>query len=47
MVTLEIPKGVTVIGGYTFKNCISLQTVTLSSNLERIGEAVFYGCTSC
>ncbi|MDE5798266.1 MAG: leucine-rich repeat domain-containing protein [Treponemataceae bacterium] len=49
--TVTIPKGVKVIGDTlwgdgTFKNCTSLESVTLSRGVAVIGEHVFYGCTS-
>lgn len=43
---ISIPNTVTMIGSSAFKNCIYLDSVSLSSNLESIGTAAFEGCES-
>lgn len=48
---IEIPDGVTEIGGYDwssgcFAGCYALAEVKLSKNLNKIGGYAFYGCTS-
>ena len=34
------------VGGYAFKSCTKLQSVSLSSSTTDIGQEAFYGCTS-
>ena len=41
-----IPDNVTTIAEYAFVNCVSLTSVTISSNVTFIGYDVFEGCTS-
>ena len=46
-VSAVVPEGVTELSGeYSFENCKTLETVTLPSSLEVIGEGAFSGCSS-
>ena len=40
-----IPSDVTSIGGYAFRSCTNLTSVTIHENVTEIGSAAFYGCT--
>lgn len=42
--TLNLPEGLTVIGGYAFYNCFNLKKVTIPSNVERIEDQAFVAC---
>lgn len=44
--SVSIPRGLTHLGDYAFKNCKNLYHVWLPSTLKRIGESAFYGCQS-
>lgn len=47
LISIAIPSSVTSIGGWTFEDCISLQTVTFGANsqLKSIGWDAFIGCS--
>ena len=42
----KIPDGVTSIDDYTFKDCISLTSITIPDGVTSIGSSAFEGCTS-
>ena len=42
---VTVPKGVTKIGSYAFRNCKKLTKVTLPSTLKEVGTSAFYGCS--
>ena len=42
----KIPDGVTSIGDYTFKDCISLTSITIPESVKEIGYSAFEGCAS-
>lgn len=44
LTTVKIPNSIKVLENYTFSNCENLKTVTLSNNLQSIGERCFKGC---
>ena len=46
IVNLQIPKGVTTIGGGAFSGCTSLASVTIPEGVTTIGDAAFSDCTS-
>ena len=46
LTSITIPDSVTSMYDYTFYDCQNLQRVTLSSNLQYIGEMAFYNCKS-
>ncbi len=43
---LVIPDGVTSIGGYAFRDCTGLASITIPGSVTSIGEYAFYGCNS-
>lgn len=43
---MNIPDEVTVIDGYTFRNCKILKKITIGSNVVRIANGAFAGCTN-
>ena len=43
---VEIPDGVTRLGGAAFANCSSLKTVVIGSRVTRLEQAVFYNSSS-
>ncbi len=45
-VLVEIPYGVTRIGGNAFSGCTSITAVSLPDTLTSIGSLAFFGCTS-
>ena len=45
MLDLQIPDGVTSIGGSAFKGCSGLTSVTIPNSVTRIGSDAFYGCS--
>lgn len=46
LTSITIPDSVTSMYDYAFYDCQNLQRVTLSSNLQYIGEMAFYNCKS-
>ncbi len=44
IICVTIPKSVTMIGGYAFKNCLNLTRVEILSGVETIGEEAFAYC---
>ncbi len=44
LISAVIPDTVTTLKSHAFTNCINLATVSLSSNIETIGERCFSGC---
>ncbi len=46
LTSIEIPAGVTTIGGSAFQSCRSLSSITLPAGVKTIGNAAFWGCTS-
>ena len=44
--SIKIPKCVTSIGGYAFRDCSSLKSIKLSEGITSIGEYAFAGCSS-
>ncbi|MBQ2364876.1 MAG: leucine-rich repeat domain-containing protein, partial [Alistipes sp.] len=46
LTSITIPSSVTNMYAYTFYECINLQSVELSDNLQLIGEMSFYKCSS-
>ena len=44
--TFDVPNGVTNIANSAFRNCTSLESVTISSGVTNIGSAAFYECSS-
>ena len=42
----EIPEGVTSIGGYAFRGCSRLMSVTIPKSVTGIGHEAFYSCSS-
>ena len=44
--SVVIPDSIKTIGARAFKNCINLEKVTLSNNIEFLYEETFYGCKS-
>ena len=45
MFDLQIPDGVTSIGGYAFKGCSGLTSVTIPDSVKSIGSGAFSGCS--
>ena len=43
--TITIPNGVTSIGIYAFKDCLSLTTITIPNSVTSIGDGAFSGCS--
>ena len=43
--SLEIPSGVTTIGGCAFRNCSGLTSLTLPSSVTSIGDCAFESCS--
>lgn len=43
--SIEVPAGVTTIGGATFANCTSLHTVALKGTVQSLGKMAFMNCT--
>jgi hypothetical protein len=43
---VEIPDGVTEIGGLAFRDCSSLESVSIPSSVAEIGEDAFFHCSS-
>ena len=41
----SIPKGVTLIGDYAFRDCSSLTSITIPEGVTSIGISAFYGCS--
>jgi hypothetical protein len=39
-----IPEKIYTIPGYTFEDCISLESVNIPNTVTRIGERAFWGC---
>ncbi|MFA5449308.1 MAG: leucine-rich repeat domain-containing protein [Clostridia bacterium] len=46
MLEITIPKGVTKIDNWLFRNCYNLHTVVLHSNIQSIGRNSFEKCYS-
>ena len=44
--SVEIPDGVTEIGGLAFRDCSSLESVSIPSSVAEIGEDAFFHCSS-
>ena len=44
--SVEIPDGVTEIGGLAFRDCSSLESVSIPSSVTKIGEDAFFHCSS-
>ena len=44
--SVMVPDSITNIGSLAFSNCTTLETLTISSNVETIQEDVFYGCNN-
>ncbi|BDC96664.1 leucine-rich repeat domain-containing protein [Treponema saccharophilum] len=44
--SVEIPDGVTEIGGLAFRDCSSLESVSIPSSVAEIGEYAFFHCSS-
>ena len=44
--SVEIPEGVTEIGGLAFRDCSSLESVSIPSSVAEIGEYAFFHCSS-
>lgn len=42
---IHIPDSVTVVFPRAFLNCVSLRTISFPGTIQKIGNAVFYGCT--
>jgi hypothetical protein len=42
---VEIPNGVTSIGGWAFYNCTGLTSITIPDSVTSIGGGAFYNCT--
>lgn len=42
--SIEVPAGVTTIGGATFANCTSLHTVALKGTVQSLGKMAFMNC---
>lgn len=42
---VTVPKSITKIGSYAFRNCKKLTKVTLPSTLKEVGTSAFYGCS--
>ena len=43
---IELPYGITEIGGWAFNGCTSLQSIVLPDSVTEIGDYAFSGCTS-
>ena len=43
---VELPEGITELGGAAFRGCVNLKTVGLPSTLITIGDCAFYECTA-
>ena len=43
---INLPDGLTVIGGSAFKGCTSLKEITIPGSVTTINGSAFYGCTS-
>ena len=46
LTSVTIPKSVTEICMYAFRNCTSLTTITIPNSVDEIGDKVFYGCSN-
>ncbi|GMH85806.1 hypothetical protein TrVE_jg1728 [Triparma verrucosa] len=46
LVAVDIPKGITIIGNWSFANCISLKRITFPKSLTSIGAYSFTNCSS-
>ena len=46
LASIEIPQGVTSIGGGAFQNCTSLASIEIPQGVTRIGDGAFQNCTS-
>lgn len=44
--SVVVSDSITNIGSLAFSNCTTLETLTISSNVETIQEGVFYGCNN-
>lgn len=44
--SVDIPNGVTVIGGWAFDDCTGLTSVTIPHSVTSIGDYAFYNCTA-
>ena len=42
---IVLPKSVTSIGAYAFRDCVNLTSIDLSSNIQSIGDKAFWGCS--
>ena len=42
---VEIPKGIAIIGGFSFKDNNAIEKVTIPEGVIRIGNSAFNGCT--
>ncbi len=43
-VKFDLSASVSVLGAYCFNNCISLETLNLPGNIQKIGDSAFEGC---
>lgn len=46
LTSFEVPSAVTKLNNYTFANCYSLESVTLSEKLTTLGTSVFQNCSA-
>ena len=44
--SIDIPEGVTIIPERCFRQCSSLESITLPSTIKQIGESAFSGCSA-
>ena len=44
--SIDIPEGVTIIPDWCFRDCSSMESITLPSTIKKIGQFAFYGCSA-